>query len=80
MGQRCRVCWDSDELSYTVIPHLLHHEGYPKLDKLIDDKDMGKMRAMTRDLVTTVFNDYLVNQVVTTFTVTWTIGNRGIFT
>jgi hypothetical protein len=29
----------------------------PKLDKLIDEKNMGKMREMTRDLTTTVFSD-----------------------
>jgi hypothetical protein len=29
----------------------------PRLDKLIDDKNMGKMREMTHDLVTVVFSD-----------------------
>jgi hypothetical protein len=29
----------------------------PKLDHLIDDKNMGKMREMARDLDTTVFSD-----------------------
>ena len=29
----------------------------PRLDKLIDDKNMGKMREMTRDLTAAVFSD-----------------------
>jgi hypothetical protein len=29
----------------------------PRLDKLIDDKNMGKMREMSRDLTAAVFND-----------------------
>ena len=29
----------------------------PKLDKLIDDKNMGKMRTMTQDLTAAVFSD-----------------------
>ncbi len=38
-------------------PTLTHHTYFtrkliPKLDKLIDDKNMGKMREMTRDLAT----------------------------
>ena len=41
----------------------LHHHTYfttnliPTLDKLIDDQNMGKMRDMSEDLVTAVFND-----------------------
>ncbi len=31
--------------------------SFPRLDKLIDDKNMGKMREMTRDLVAAVFSD-----------------------
>ncbi len=45
-------------------PSLSHHTSFtkliPKLDHLIDDKTMGKMREMTRDLVTTVFSDGLL--------------------
>jgi hypothetical protein len=42
-------------------PTLSHHtfttKFIPKLDKLIDDKNMGKMREMARDLAETVFSD-----------------------
>ena len=43
-------------------PTLTHHTFFttkliPKLDKLIDDKNMGKMRAMTQDLAVAVFSD-----------------------
>ncbi len=43
-------------------PTLSHHTFFttkliPKLDKLIDDKNMGKMREMTLDLTEVVFND-----------------------
>ena len=41
---------------------LSHHTFFttkliPKLDKLINDKNMGKMRTMTQDLTTTVFSE-----------------------
>jgi hypothetical protein len=41
---------------------LTHHTFFttkviPKLDKLIDDKNMGKMRDMTEELATAVFSD-----------------------
>ena len=41
---------------------LSHHTFFttkliPKLDKLIDDKNMGKMRTMREDLSSTVFSD-----------------------
>ena len=50
-------------------PTLSHHTFFttkliPKLDNLIDDKNMGKMRSMTQDLVTAVFSDG------------WTAGNH----
>ena len=43
-------------------PTLSHHTFFttkliPKLDKLIDEKNMGKMREMERDLAVAVFND-----------------------
>ena len=41
-------------------PTLTHHTFFttkliPRLDKLIDDKNMGKMREMARDLAAAVF-------------------------
>jgi hypothetical protein len=41
---------------------LSHHTFFttkliPKLDKLIEEKNMGKMREMTRDLTAVVFSD-----------------------
>jgi hypothetical protein len=43
-------------------PTLTHHTFFTtklitKLDKLIDEKNMGKMREMTSDLAATVFSD-----------------------
>jgi hypothetical protein len=43
-------------------PTLSHHTFFttkliPRLDKLIDDKNMGKMKEMTRDLTASVFSD-----------------------
>jgi hypothetical protein len=43
-------------------PTLTHHTFFttkliPKLDHLIDDKNMGKMREMTCDLTAVVFSD-----------------------
>jgi hypothetical protein len=43
-------------------PTLPHHTFFttkliPKLEHLIDDKNMGKMREITRDLTTVVFSD-----------------------
>jgi hypothetical protein len=43
-------------------PTLSHHTFFttnliPKLDHLIDDKNMGKMREMARDLAAVVFTD-----------------------
>jgi hypothetical protein len=43
-------------------PTLTHHTFFttkliPKLDKLIDEKNMGKMRKLTGDMTTVVFND-----------------------
>ncbi len=43
-------------------PTLPHHTLFtmkliPKLDKLIDEKNMGKMREMARDLAAAVFSD-----------------------
>ena len=41
---------------------LTHHTFFttkliPKVDKLIDDKNMGKMRSIPQDLTVTVFSD-----------------------
>ena len=43
----------------TTLPHLpfFTTKLIPKLDKLIDDKNMGKMRTMREDLSSTVFSD-----------------------
>ena len=62
MGQSCRVCWASDEPGGVKEPTLTHRTFFttkliPKLDKLIDEKNMCKMREMTRDLTVTVFNN-----------------------
>ena len=43
----------------TTLPHrtFFTTKLIPKLDKLIDDKNMGKMRDMTEELTTAVFSD-----------------------
>jgi hypothetical protein len=51
--------FDNPEVRKTVLMTSECGQNYiiPKLDKLIDEKNMGKMREMTRDLTTAVFND-----------------------